>query len=89
VDRWQYTIVNTGAVNTAERLGMALSYFGERGWELFAIYDKSSNWVAGMEKGFALFKRVVPDGVEPDGPWAEVFSSDEVAKRYKAARAAG
>lgn len=35
------------------------------GWELVAVYDKASNWFAGLEKGFVLMKRPVPTGVEP------------------------
>jgi hypothetical protein len=50
---------------------------GAAGWELVAIYDKSSNWLRDMEKGFALFKRLVPDGQKPLGPWAEGGHHDE------------
>ena len=50
----------------------ALAHLGEHGWELIGVYDKSSNWWQGMEKGFALFKRSVADGEEPDGGWCVV-----------------
>jgi hypothetical protein len=69
--RWQYHIVNLRAFHAKDRLVRALGALGKEGWELVAIYDKSSNWLAGMEKGFALFKRPVADGAEPEGPWAE------------------
>jgi len=84
--RWQYVIVNIGTINTAVRLGQTLSYFGERGWELVSIYDKASNWMADTEKGFVLLKREVPDGHEPDGPWTELYTTDEVLNRYLASR---
>jgi hypothetical protein len=84
IARWQYCIVNLGSFGTGGRLGMALSYFGSQGWELVTIYDKASNWFQGMEKGFILFKRPVPPGDEPDGPWAQVWTADQVLARYKA-----
>src|SRR5207244_1940641 len=51
----------------------ALGQLGEEGWELVTVYDKASNWLNGMEKGFALFKRPVPEDAEPDGPWAAAY----------------
>jgi hypothetical protein len=73
--RWQYRVVNVGMFNAADRLAAVLGLMGENGWELVGIYDKSSNWLSGMEKGFALFKRPVLDGSMPDGAWAEVASA--------------
>lgn len=69
--RWQYRVVDLGAFWQRDRLVGALGRLGASGWELVVIYDKSSNWLQGFEKGFALFKRLVADGEEPDGPWAE------------------
>lgn len=83
IPRWQYRIVQSGAFGTAERLGMALSYFGQQGWELVTVYDKASNWIQGIEKGFVLFKRPVPPGVEPEGGWSEVWSADHVIAAYR------
>jgi hypothetical protein len=74
VQRWQYRVVNVGAFFAAGRLVSTLAHLGEEGWELITIYDKSSNWLANMEKGFALFKRPVAEGEEPEGPWADVVS---------------
>ena len=68
-DRWQYLVVNTGAFNTASRLTDVLSATGRAGWELVTIYDKSSNWLAGIENGFMLLRRRVPPGIEPAN-WA-------------------
>lgn len=84
IPRWQYRIVNTGTFSTPERLGMAMSYFGQNGWELVTVYDKASNWFQGWEKGFALFKRPVPPGDEPEGGWAEVWTADHVIAAYNA-----
>ena len=66
--RFQYQVVNVGMFNAAERMVRVFGHLGERGWELVGMYDKSSNWFNQMEKGFALFKREVPEGEEPDGP---------------------
>jgi hypothetical protein len=82
IDRWQYRIVNIGAFNTAQRLGSALALCGAQGWELVAILDKASNWLANMEKGFVLFKRPVPPGDEPEGGWAEVWSAEQITAAY-------
>jgi hypothetical protein len=68
--RFQYKIVNLGMFRAPERMVRAFAYLGEHGWELVSMYDKSSNWFAEMEKGFAIFKREVPEGEEPDGKWA-------------------
>jgi hypothetical protein len=46
-------------------MGDFLSLGGMHGWRLLAVYDKSSNWWGGMEKGFLLLMREVPEGVEP------------------------
>ncbi|WP_235045330.1 hypothetical protein, partial [Candidatus Microthrix parvicella] len=56
-------------VDTAERMASVLGMSGQAGWELVTIFDKSSNWFVGMEKGFMLLRRRVPAGVEPD-EWA-------------------
>jgi len=69
--RWQYRIVNVGSFRNAGRMVNAFATLGAEGWELAAMYDKNSNWIAGMEKGFALFKREVPADAEPIGPWAQ------------------
>jgi hypothetical protein len=74
VQRWQYRVVNIGTFFASGRLVEALGRLGEDGWELVTIYDKSSNWLANMEKGFALFKRPVAHGEEPDGPWAAALN---------------
>jgi hypothetical protein len=73
VKRWQYATVNTGMFNSAERLTEVLGEAGRVGWELVTVYDKSSNWFGGMEKGFMLLRREVPDGVEPEA-WSIQFS---------------
>ena len=75
--RFQYHVVNLGAFNAADRMVQAFGRLGEQGWELVAMYDKGSNWWGQLEKGFALFKREVPDGRSPDGPWAQwTYSHD-------------
>ncbi len=61
--RWQYGIVNIGMYQASERMQMVLAAAGEAGWHLIAVYDKASNWMNGMEKGFMLFRRTVPPGV--------------------------
>jgi hypothetical protein len=75
--RWQYKIINIGMYATAERLTYVLGRLGEDGWELVHVYDKASNWLTNMEKGFAILKRPVDPGDEPDGPWAE-WSREEM-----------
>ena len=80
--RWQYRIVGIGT-DAARNLGITLSYFGQRGWELQTVFDKSSFWWEGIETGFVLFKRPVPVGAEPEGPWAEVWSAERVALHYE------
>lgn len=64
--RWQYAIVNTGAFKSADRMTEVLATAGASGWELISVYDKASNWLGGLEKGFMMLKRPVPDDVEPD-----------------------
>lgn len=71
--RWQYKVVNLGMFFAGDRLVQTLGRLGADGWELITIYDKSSNWLANMEKGFALFKRPVAAGDSPDGPWASAM----------------
>lgn len=67
--RWQYRIVNIGMFNAPQRLAVILGKLGSQGWELVHVYDKASNWLNGMEKGFALFRRSVAPGEHPDGGW--------------------
>lgn len=74
-DRWQYTVVNLGSFFAGDRLVRHLGQLGADGWELVTIYDKSSNWIKGFEKGFALFKRPVPSGTSPAGEWARQLHS--------------
>jgi hypothetical protein len=76
---FQYRIVQLGMFSTTDRLAMALGELGRDGWELITIYDKSSNWLTGMEKGFALFKRVAPENVA-DGEWCIVDERGAHAK---------
>ena len=76
--RWQYRTVDLGIFWARERMVGVLARLGATGWELVAIYDKSSNWLQGLEKGFALFKRAVPEGQEPEGAWAEAIYADEL-----------
>jgi len=61
--RFQYAVVNVGMFNSADRMAGVLGAAGENGWELVTVYDKSSNWMSNMEKGFMLLKRRVPEGV--------------------------
>ncbi|MEO5837493.1 MAG: hypothetical protein ABIQ73_30325 [Acidimicrobiales bacterium] len=85
--RWQYRIVSIGSVYAARNLGITLSYVGQRGWELQTVFDKASHWVEGIEKGFILFKRGEEPVEERDGPWAEVWTAEQVAQRYQATMA--
>lgn len=71
--RWQYVVANVGMFDADTRLPRVLAFMGATGYELITVYDKSSNWFANMEKGFMLFKREVPDGEEPTGPWCGVL----------------
>jgi Protein of unknown function (DUF2510) len=57
--RWQYAVVNIGMFGAIDRMQLVFGAAGSQGWELIAIYDKSSNWFNGMEKGFMLLKRPV------------------------------
>ena len=75
--RWQYVMVNIGVFNTAARMARILGYLGANGYELAVTFDKSSNWLTGLEKGFMVFKRPVPAGAEPDGPWCEIIDRDD------------
>lgn len=68
-ERWQYRVVNIGMFNAPERMALVLGKLGSQGWELVNVYDKSSNWLTGMEKGFVLFKRPVAPGAHPEGTW--------------------
>ena len=80
VKRFQYRIVGLGTFNVAEKMVGTFAHLGSNGWELVGIFDKSSNWITAYEKGFALFKREVPEGVEPEGPWAEFNQAANVGK---------
>lgn len=75
--RWQYKVLNLGAFNVASQLVTALAHLGQEGWEVAAMMDKASNWIA-AENAFLLLKRPVPDGQEPVGPWAEEWSASRV-----------
>jgi hypothetical protein len=81
--RWQYRIVSIGSSLPGDNLAIALSYFGQRGWELQTVYDKGVAFFQGLENGFIIFKRPVPIGEEPDGPWTELWSGDQVAHHYE------
>ena len=70
--QWQYAVIGLGVFNAADRMQRVLGLAGEYGWELVAVYDKTSNWFAGLEKGFMLFKRAVPEGVDARGFWCVV-----------------
>jgi hypothetical protein len=84
--RWQYRIVNLGAFFTGERLQSTLARLGAEGWELIAVYDKASNWIAAMEKGFALFKRpVAPDESAPPDGWAVLETTTSAGTRISGA----
>ena len=58
VQRWQYAIVNTGSFKSAERMTEVLATAGAGGWELVSVYDKASNWLGGLEKGFMMLESV-------------------------------
>ena len=72
-NRWQYAIANVGMFRSPARMGEVLATAGAHGWELVTVYDKASNWLAGMEKGFMLLKRMVPEGTTPT-QWCYVIS---------------
>ena len=72
--RWQYAVVNVGMFRSADRMTDVLAVAGASGWELVHVLDKGSNWMVGMEKGFMLLKRPVPDGHEPSS-WCVTFSN--------------
>ena len=59
---FQFAVINIGSFRAVGRLQRALGIAASEGWDLVAIYDKASNWMQGMEKGFILLKRPVPDG---------------------------
>jgi hypothetical protein len=64
--RFQYAVVGVGLFKSPERMAEVLSSAGENGWELVTVYDKASNWWAGMEQGLMLLKRPIPEDVEID-----------------------
>ena len=80
MDRFQYRIVKLGVFRAADRMAAAFGMLGKDGWELIGVYDKSSNWIGNVETGFALFKRSVPEGSEPDGPWSIVDEVDRAER---------
>jgi hypothetical protein len=61
---WQFAIINIGMFRAIDRFEKALGVAASQGWELVGVYDKASNWLSGMEKGFILLKRQVPPGVQ-------------------------
>ncbi len=68
--RWQYGVINIGAFNAMDRMQTAFATLGAGGWELVTVYDKASNWLADVEKGFMLFKRPVAPGAKlADDQW--------------------
>lgn len=68
--RWQYAVVNIGSFGALDRMELVLGSAGSQGWELVTIYDKASNWIQGMEKGFMLLKRpVAPETKLEDDDW--------------------
>lgn len=69
VQRWQYAVVDIGSFGAQGRMAEVLRVAGSTGWELVSVYDKASNWIGNMEKGFMLLKRAVPEGVTPS-EWA-------------------
>jgi hypothetical protein len=60
--RWQYGVVNIGMFSALDRMKAVLGHLGSEGWELVTVYDKGSNWMSGMEKGFMMLKRPVHRG---------------------------
>ena len=58
----QFAVINIGSFRAVDRLQRALGLAASEGWDLVAIYDKASNWLQGMEKGFILLKPPVPAG---------------------------
>jgi hypothetical protein len=73
--RFQYRVINIGSFTSVARMQQALGESGKDGWELISVYDKSSNWFIGLEKGFMLFKRSVARGttLRPE-EWCETYS---------------
>jgi hypothetical protein len=73
--RWQYGVVNIGTHFAGGRMTAILGAAGQHGWQLVSIYDKASNWSAGLEKGFMLLRRPVPPGVRlKDDEWCTHIS---------------
>ena len=62
--RTEYAVVNVGMFDTPQRMSEVLANAGSHGWELVTVMDKASNWFTGMEKGFMLLKREIPEGIE-------------------------
>jgi hypothetical protein len=74
--RWQYGVVNIGMFSAMDRMKSVFESLGSDGWELVTIYDKSSNWLSGMEKGFMLFKRPVAPGIRlKPGQWCRSITA--------------
>ena len=55
-----------GETMRLEELPGGLFLEAGKGWELPATMDKASNWFNGLEKGFLLLKRPVPEGYTPN-----------------------
>lgn len=81
--RWQYAVVDIGLFNAASRLLSVLGALGSDGWQLVHVYDKASNWLSGMEKGFVLFKRPVVGDAAPPGDWAMQFDAQGRLVRHE------
>ena len=71
--RWQYAVVDIGAFHSSARMAAVLGQAGAAGWELITVFDKQSNWIGSMEKGFMMMKRPVPPGIDP-GEWVVEYS---------------
>ena len=68
--RWQYAVINLGMFKAMDRMQSVLGSLGSQGWEIAAMYDKQSNWMTSMEKGFVLLKRPVAEGATvADDEW--------------------
>jgi hypothetical protein len=76
----RHAVINLGIFNSADRMQRVLGLAGEHRWGLVAVYDKASNWLRGLEKGFMLFKRSVPNGIRP-GFWCVSTRAARVRSR--------
>ena len=72
--RWQYAIIQPRNVKRWTECGPCSAHWA-RGLGDRAMYDKQSNWMTGMEKGFVLLKRPVSPGVTvADDEWCVTIS---------------